>query len=87
MTVLKVAWSIGLMTMAVGAGSIATAEDDDLEMKLELAWAHDNPRESEMVEEAALYEASKGKMNTARTVFRRAETLAIRSGSRAHARS
>jgi tetratricopeptide (TPR) repeat protein len=65
--------------------SIATAEDDDLEMKRELAWAHDNPRESEMVEEAALYEASRGKMNTARTVFRRAETLAIRSGSRAHA--
>lgn len=65
--------------------SIATAEDDDLEMKRQVDWARDNPRESEMVEEAALHAASRGQMHTARALFRRAEELALRNGSRAHA--
>ncbi|MCU1256894.1 MAG: transcriptional regulator, CadC [Candidatus Angelobacter sp.] len=65
--------------------SIASAEGDESEMKRQLAWARENPRESEMVVEAALYAAARGQVRTARALFRQAESLANSTGSREHA--
>jgi len=65
--------------------SIASAEEDEPEMKRQLAWAHGNARESEILQEAALHSASLGQMNAAHALFMQAETLAMKSGLRERA--
>jgi DNA-binding winged helix-turn-helix (wHTH) protein/tetratricopeptide (TPR) repeat protein len=60
--------------------SIASVEGDQAEMDRQLTWSRGNARESEMLQEAAIYSAATGRLRAAHALFRQAEDLAMKNG-------
>lgn len=58
---------------------IAFAEKDDAAMQRELDWAHDNPREGELLDLMAWASAARGQLRSARKYFRQAEDAGLRN--------
>jgi DNA-binding winged helix-turn-helix (wHTH) protein/tetratricopeptide (TPR) repeat protein len=57
----------------------AFAQGDDAGMQRQMQWAHGNPEESEMLNDAALVALYRGKMGEARQLFSEAKQTALRN--------
>src|SRR5262249_3329479 len=65
--------------------TIAAAEDDEAEMQKQLEWSRGNPRENSMLEEAGSHAAARGQLRAAHELFQRAQSLALKQGSKLQA--